>query len=83
VIPSTYVVAGHAFDDVVDAICPCGRAWSEIEDCTEADVGLPDRAHVGNLNMAELTQIRQEKARRAEKKERAWNAVCGIAGRST
>jgi hypothetical protein len=85
----TYVVAGHEFPDTVDAICirpksngdPCNCAWADIEEATEDDVGQPEKAHVPNLTHNELNEIRAEKKRREEQRERAYTAIMELSAR--
>lgn len=85
----TYVVAGHEFPDTVDACCirnkpdgtPCLKPFTEIEDATDDDVGKPDKPHVPNLTHAELSEIRAEKKRREEQKERAFAAIAELSKR--
>ncbi len=66
-------VAGHIFEGVgSDQRCvECGRWWTEIMDCDDTDLGKRDRAHSGELNAAELTQIRQKRVHEL----RFWDAV--------
>ncbi len=65
-------VAGHVFEGVgSDQRCVCGRWWTEIADCDDTDLGKTDRAHAGQLNAAELSEIRQKK----QHEMRFWDAV--------
>ena len=71
------LVAGHTFVGVgTDQRCACERWWTEIMDCTDADVGKDNLAHSGQLSAFELTQIREKK----QQELRFWNAVEATAG---
>jgi hypothetical protein len=75
-------VAGHQFEGVgTDQRCrldDCGRWWTEIMDCTDADVGKDGIAHSGNLSAYELSQIKEKK----QQEMRFWDAIEASAGRS-
>lgn len=58
----------------------CDRAWRDICDADDSDVGKLNIAHSGGLSANELAEIRAEK--QAEQ-DRIWNAVAGVAGRSS
>ena len=65
-------VAGHQFEGIgSDQRCACGRWWSEIMDCDETDIGKTERAHSGQLNAAELEQIREKR----KYELRFWDAI--------
>jgi hypothetical protein len=71
-----YKVAGHTFEDVVDPVClVCGRPFAAISHVTTANVGEPDLAHVGVINMQEVEEVWRFNAYRDEKKERIHSAI--------
>lgn len=51
-------IAGHSF---VWGVCTCGRRWTDIRNTTQADVGKPNIAHIGNINAREVTEIEAER----------------------
>ena len=82
----TFVVAGHEFEDRIDAVCirklhngtECGKPWWFVAEAKDTDVGQPDKAHEPNLTINELNEIRERVKLVDEMKERAWNATIGI-----
>jgi len=71
-------IAGHDLTDEWDARCSCGRAWADLADVTEDQIGQNGIAHAGALNRSEYESIVAERARRAELADRIWNAVAGV-----
>lgn len=78
-------IAGHDFQYTIGGRrcvtldyngAQCVRSWLEIKDCTDEDVGKPDIAHSGTLNVRELNEIRAERAR---EETSLWNAVADAA----
>ena len=67
------MVAGHKFIGVgSDQRCEgCDRWWTDIMDCDETDIGKTGRAHSGQLNAAELDEIRQKR----KYELRFWDAI--------
>jgi hypothetical protein len=79
------VIAGHQFANTPngrrcmshqsDGSGVCYRAWVDIRNATEADLGATGIAHVGKLNDAELREIITER----EREEAAlWDAVSAV-----
>ena len=66
-------VAGHTFDFL--GVCTlakpngesCPVRWNWIRGCTDSScVGMKDIAHIGDLNISEIAEIRAEVAREME-----------------
>lgn len=82
----TFTVAGHLFEDRVDAVCirqrsdgsACDISWQSIKHCRNADeyVGKPNIAHYGNATPAEILEIDAH----AEREERAYRAIAQVCG---
>lgn len=69
-------IAGHVFAGIgSDQRCTeCGRWWTEIKDCDDSHIGKRDLAHAGELNYAELSEIRAKN----RKEDRAWDLVAEV-----
>jgi hypothetical protein len=85
-----FYVAGHAFEDRMDAICqkllpngqPCCIAWPSIKHCrTDEYVNKPDIAHIGNATTLEIGEIDTHAAREDAMIERAYSAITELSKR--
>jgi len=76
-----YYIAGHSFAETssgrrcISTDCngrTCFMSWLSIRDATDADLGLPNIAHTGALDAAELASIVEERAR---EEAAVWEAI--------